>query len=354
MSQTPGATPQTSGAVIAKPTAWGENGIASQRLAPISCASQATVQYRFPECGSAMCMWPARNVNQHPAGCYATAMSPHVLKESGSVMTYTEPMFSTSLTSALDSYVRETGPKINFGGSHTPDNKAQAPFKLATGSAYDVIKRITESELLVLELKVKEADKFKSPNDDQYHFCSLLQKHGVPIRYCYNLVTDYNETNNPTYTLQNANACFPNVLFEKENTIATAKHQTLQKVVDDMLAGNSGGGGIAAFLAATAIADVAQLNTRMLLLAYHRALNEVLIYQPQQFTDLAKQLASGFKLQNLDKQQMSDSTYVKNALASIAADIDKEISRLLTPAPTDTPATPDKEPEQTKGPKLRF
>jgi hypothetical protein len=236
-------------------------------------------------------------------------------------MTFEEAAFESALITALNEYIKQVDPDHNFGGCYPPSSTNQSPKDLRNARAFDLVKRLNDSSLLVLELKIKIGKSLKKPNDAQHTFYRALQDYGVPIDYCYNLVVDYLGKNTTEYTLNQSKVSSPELLFSAENIIDEPRHITLKESVDALLARSAGGGQdvIGKLIAGGVLADIGGLSTRILLLAYHSQSRKIMLLYPEQFIALARDIVHGIGLWPMEKAKMSSFAYVKHELDEVSA-----------------------------------
>lgn len=242
-------------------------------------------------------------------------------------MALDESTFTSELVSSLNEYVRQKSVQ-NFGGCHTPNIRKQAQHKVESGSGYDLLKRISESELLVLEIKLVVEGDISSYSAVQHNMYGYLHAYGVPIRYCYNLVSDYVQKNEPIYTLSNSNACFPGSLLDDDGFFVAKNHSSLKVIVDEML-GSESIGSVSAFIAAAAVADVTEVTTKMLLLAYNRQLNEVYVLDKDGYESIIRLVLGGIDIGNLNKDSLGDPETLRVEFSRLIEKIDAFISAVL-------------------------
>ena len=70
-------------------------------------------------------------------------------------MSLEERNYTTALASALDAYLEKLVTDT-FERTYTPNERKQAFNKLDTSRCFDLIKRINDSSLLILEVKVTD------------------------------------------------------------------------------------------------------------------------------------------------------------------------------------------------------
>lgn len=242
-------------------------------------------------------------------------------------MALDEYTFTSELVSSLNEYVRQKSAQ-NLGGCHTPNIRKQAQHKVERGSGYDLLKRISESELLVLEVKLVVEGNISYYSSAQHNMYGHLHAYGVPIRYCYNLVSDYVQKNEPVYTLSNSNACFPGSLLDSDGFFVSKKHSSLKSIVDEMLSSESIGN-VSAFIAAAAVADVTEVTTKMLLLAYNRQLSEVYLLDKDGYESIIRLVLGEIDIGNLKKDSLSDPATLRVEFYRLVEKIDTFISAVL-------------------------
>jgi len=176
------------------------------------------------------------------------------------------------MSSALDRYVR--GAKA---GCLTVHERRQALRNLDRSACYDILQRLSDSQVLLMELKIFSPKRRLLPSfDEQQHVVnSALYDAGVPIHYGYNLADDYVERNDPIYTLERSNAATPDGLFVPgSRTVDHGNHHSVRRHVDTLLRGE-GASAIAPLFAEGVLSRNRQINTSILLLAYNAKRNEL-------------------------------------------------------------------------------
>lgn len=183
------------------------------------------------------------------------------------IMNFTldETDYTSSLKSAIDTYVRSRN--VDMPEASTPHSSRQSSEKIDNSHCFDLIKRISEASILVLEVKVtRDGKSFVSFNATQRKVDAALREAGIPIEYCYNLVEDYSEINQPIYTLEHSNTAPPELVSDDSGSINNQqKHKKLQALIDELLkSADSVGANVAALFAKGILKRIRDLNIKAL------------------------------------------------------------------------------------------
>ncbi|MCD5971522.1 hypothetical protein [Pseudomonas quasicaspiana] len=186
-------------------------------------------------------------------------------------ITLDETEYTTSLAIALNNYVQaKTGSVLP--SPLTPHSKRQSYKNLNKSLCFDLIQRLTESSLLVLEVKVThDGRKLHSFNAQQRRIDAALRAVGIPLEYCYNISNDYTEKNDPVYTLKKTLSSHPvHVSDDKGIIVDDSTHQTLKEVVDRLIEADQGNAEmVGALFNKNLIKSMRELNIKVLFFAYH-------------------------------------------------------------------------------------
>lgn len=202
-------------------------------------------------------------------------------------MSLEETNYTTTLASALDAYLQKIVTDI-FERTYTPSAKKQAFNKLDTSKCFDLIKRINESSLLILEIKVTDDHKtFRSYNNQQHIINKILREANIPIEYCYNLVDDYSELQDED-VLEKSNTSEPNMVCDENGNIANFnEHIDLKSLIDNMIE-NSGKNGdlFNSLLSKDFIKNLQDINVQLLFFAYNVSNKEILSFNTNELAEL--------------------------------------------------------------------
>ena len=184
-------------------------------------------------------------------------------------ITLDETDYTTILAGSLNEYVKRTTGQI-LAAPSTPHSKRQSYKNLDKSSCFDLIQRISESSLLVLEVKVThDGIKLHSFNKQQRIIDSALREAGIPIEYCYNTTDDYLEVNNSEYTLLETMSSHPSYVSDDSGKIHHKEHHLKLKALVDMLidATEGNAGMIGALFSKGLISRMRELNIKALFFA---------------------------------------------------------------------------------------
>ncbi|ABV67179.1 hypothetical protein Abu_0919 [Aliarcobacter butzleri RM4018] len=198
-------------------------------------------------------------------------------------MSLEERNYTTTLASTLDAYLENT-----FERAYTPNERKQAFNKLDTSKCFDLIKRINESSLLILEIKVTDDNKiFRSYNQRQHIINMILRKCNIPIEYCYNLVDDYSKLRNEQ-VLVNSNTSEPSIVCDENGNITNYnKHINLKNLIDSMIkAGGTNGDSFNSLLSEDFIKNLQDTNIQLLFFVYNANNREILTFNTKELTEL--------------------------------------------------------------------
>ncbi|MDU7579015.1 hypothetical protein UXA55_07060 [Aeromonas caviae] len=184
-------------------------------------------------------------------------------------ITLDETDYTTILAGSLNEYVKRiTGQAL--AAPSTPHSKRQSYKNLDKSSCFDLIQRISESSLLVLEVKVThDGIKLRSFNKQQRKVDSALREAGIPIEYCYNTTDDYLEVNNAEYTLLETMSSHPSYVSDDSGNIHHKEHHLRLKALVDMLMDTTEGnaGMIGALFSKGLMSRMRELNIKALFFA---------------------------------------------------------------------------------------
>jgi len=237
-----------------------------------------------------------------------------------------ESEFATAVASALDRYVNNGGP-----GALTPHPRRQAYRHLARTACYDILKQLTKSAILVLELKVtRDLRKLESFDEVQHRVIGALFDEGVPIHYAYNLVDDYNDVNSPEYTLEKSNVSEPDQLFYiGSRYLAIDYHHSLRYYVDKLLNGSGAPAAIAPLFGSGVLTRQRQLDASMLLLAYNVEEKKLMLLDRRELQAIRNAMRRYMTFpKDADITQWSREQ-IRSHLSMAATQIQKEIDRFI-------------------------
>lgn len=202
-------------------------------------------------------------------------------------MSLEERNYTTALASALDAYLEKLVTNT-FERTYTPNERKQAFNKLDTSRCFDLIKRINDSSLLILEVKVTDDNKtFRSYNNRQHIINMILREANIPIEYCYNLVDDYSKLRNEQ-VLVNSNTSEPNVVCDENgNIINFNQHINLKNLIDNMIEDNgTNGDSFNSLLSEDFIKNLQNTNIQLLFFAYNANSEEILTFNTKELAEL--------------------------------------------------------------------
>lgn len=223
-----------------------------------------------------------------------------------------ETDYTSTLKSAIDIYLRDRGedPRLL-----TPGPQYQGVRKLDISYPFDLIARLNEYSLLILEIKIAdEKRRLTSFKSAQRKLASALFEAGVPLWYCYNLERNY-EGKLAKATLELSNTAEPKLVCDEEGRLfATESHRALKWRIDELLQpsgdGPSGdpndddlsidGNALGAFFSNEVIASIRDLNTRLLFFLYHTDGKEIWYFERKQLEELIQKVEERFSLKGID------------------------------------------------------
>lgn len=182
-----------------------------------------------------------------------------------------ETEYTTALALSLNSYVEKVTGR-SLPSPYTPHTRRQSFKNLDRANCFDLIQKLSESSLLILEVKVThDGKKLHSFNKQQRIVDAALRESGIPLEYCYNTVDDYVEKNSPLYTLDNTLSSHPTTVADDKGVITDATtHEVLRRVVDRLLNADEGNAGaIGALFNKNLIKSMRELNVKALFFANH-------------------------------------------------------------------------------------
>jgi uncharacterized protein YlbG (UPF0298 family) len=257
--------------------------------------------------------------------------------------TLDETDYTSTLKSAIEIYLTNRGedPRVL-----TPGAQYQGARKLDVSYPFDLIARLNEYSLLILEIKIAdEKRRLTSFKSAQRKLASALFEAGVPLWYCYNLDRSY-EGKLAEATLKLSNTAEPKLVCDEEGRLSsTDSHKILKLRIDELLkpSGNHDtddsddngarpdGNAIGAFFSNEVIASVRDLNTRLLFFLYHTKSKEILYFEKEQLEELVHHVERRYSLKSIDFctascEEMAAHFREKiKELARISAEIREEI-----------------------------
>lgn len=195
----------------------------------------------------------------------------------------------------------------------TPHAKRQSFKNLDRSSCFDLIQRITESSLLILEIKVThDGRRLHSFDAKQREIDSVLREIGIPLDYCYNKKSDYSEVNDDEYTLNYSMTSSPDLVANDEGVISYEdKHLTLKSLVDDLLEKRSANAGsVGALFNSGVLERIRDLN--MKLIFFSVIADDFLFFSNHELEELVSsyqqhiKLGRGIDLQNSSRQEIAE------------------------------------------------
>jgi hypothetical protein len=254
-----------------------------------------------------------------------------------------ETDYTSTLRSAIEMYLRDRGEKPKVV---TPGAQFQGVRKVDVSYPFDLIAQLNEYSLLILEIKIAdEKGRLTSFKSAQRKLASALFEAGVPLWYCYNLDRNY-EGKLAEATLKLSNTAAPKLVCDEEGRLfETDLHKVLKLRIDELLQHSgddnpddpndddpgSDGNAIGAFFSRKVIANVRDLNTRLLFFLYHTKKKEIWYFEREQLEELVAKVEERYSLKGIDFCSASYEEMVAHfrkkivELAVISAEIREEI-----------------------------
>jgi hypothetical protein len=182
-----------------------------------------------------------------------------------------ETNYTTQLAADINMYVKKCSNE-KPQAAYTPHSTKQSFKNLNESSCFDLIYRITNSSLLILEVKVTHDNKrLHSFSPQQRRVDSVLRKFGIPLDYCYNLKSDYAKVNEEEYTLKNSLLAHPDKVASTSGIIQNQKqHVVLKDKIDYLLKKQPGNaGGLGALFTVGLLESIQEINTKLLFFSYN-------------------------------------------------------------------------------------
>ncbi|EGS6501174.1 MULTISPECIES: hypothetical protein [Vibrio] len=182
-----------------------------------------------------------------------------------------ETNYTTQLAADINMYVKKCSNE-KPQAAYTPHSTKQSFKNLNESSCFDLIYRITNSSLLILEVKVTHDNKrLHSFSPQQRRVDSVLRKFGIPLDYCYNLKSDYAKVNEEEYTLKYSLLAHPDKVASTSGIIQNQKqHVVLKDKIDYLLKKNPGNaGGLGALFTVGLLESIQEINTKLLFFSYN-------------------------------------------------------------------------------------
>lgn len=223
-----------------------------------------------------------------------------------------ETDYTSLLSGALNQYVRNRSEKI-LPAPSTPHAKRQSFKNLDKSSCFDLIQRITQSSLLVLEIKVThDGRRLHSFDAKQREIDSVLRELGIPLDYCYNKRNDYGEVNDDEYTLIYSMTSSPDLIANDDGLISFEdKHITLKSLVDDLLKkGSANAGSVGALFNSGLLQRIRDLNIKLIFFSV--VADDVLLFSNNELEELVSsykqhvRLGGDIDLQNSSRQAIAE------------------------------------------------
>ncbi len=241
-----------------------------------------------------------------------------------------ETNYTSTLKSAIDNYVQKHATLDGIERAYTPHSTKQAFKSLDQKSqCFDLIKRLSESSLLILEIKTTtDLIKLSNYKKKQHQINIALSNVGIPIQYCYNLRDDYDRTAGDEYPLIYSNTSSPTAVCNHEGKlIHQGLHIPLKGLIDLLL--NKGkkkkksvysDGCIAALFSEGIINRVKDLDLKLLCFAYNPISQEFFSMNSKDIIEVYNAYSKHTKLQteriNFKKANISsiENYLIKNQL----------------------------------------
>jgi hypothetical protein len=260
-----------------------------------------------------------------------------------------ETDYTSNLVTALNEYVKQRG--IKLPAPSVPHAKRQSYKNLDKSRCFDLIQKLSESSLLVLEVKVThDSIKLHSFDPQQQIVDSALRDTGIPIEYCYNTAEDYAEVNNAEYTLQETLSSSPLLVADSKGIInKNDPHVDLKKLVDNLLStGTANAGMIGALFSTGLLTRMRDLDIKVLFFSLHAG--NLTIYTKEEMQDIYDAYATNVTLgQGLN---LNKATYKELTLAfQTSAD---ELKKILTNWKSEKKQKEQKEQKEQKHVKSKF
>lgn len=182
-----------------------------------------------------------------------------------------ETNYTTQLAGDINAYVKNNSYERPHGG-YTPHSTKQSFKNINESSCFDLIYKITNSSLLILEVKVThDGRRLHSFRAQQRRLDSALRRFGIPLDYCYNLRSDYSEINDEIYTLRYSMASHPDHVACDSGVISySGYHISLLDKIDELLKGGDGNAGnFGALFSKGILESMQEVNTKLLFFAYN-------------------------------------------------------------------------------------
>jgi hypothetical protein len=242
-------------------------------------------------------------------------------------LTLDETDYTTILAGHLNSYTKSKTDH-NFPAPSTPHSKRQSYKNLDKSSCFDLIQRISESSLLILEVKVTHNGiKLHSFNEQQRIIDCALRDIGIPLEYCYNNKDDYHEVNDAEYTLLKTMTSHPLLVCDEKGKITKQEqHIDLKKLVDKLISSdNSNAGMIGALFSNGLILRMRDLNIKALFFSAHAG--DLTLYSEEDIYDIYEcysknvSLGKGIDLEKATRAELTNefkscAEKLKNTLAA--------------------------------------
>jgi hypothetical protein len=199
-----------------------------------------------------------------------------------------ETDFTTILAGSLNEYVKKITGK-NLPAPSTPHSTRQSYKNLDKSSCFDLIQRLSESSLLILEVKITDDGiRLRSFNSQQRKIDAALRAVGIPIEYCYNIKDDYLEINIAEYTLYETMTSHPVNVSDDDGYIhEREQHLRLKSLVDKLIESKDGNAGmIGALFSKGLISKMRDLNIKALFFAANGG--ELNLYSDSEIFDIYK------------------------------------------------------------------
>lgn len=221
-----------------------------------------------------------------------------------------ETNYTTQLAGDINSYVKKNSHE-RPQGAYTPHSTKQSFKNINESSCFDLIYKITNSSLLILEIKVThDGRKLPSFNAQQRRLDSALREFGIPLDYCYNLKNDYSIVNDEIYTLTHSMVSHPDHVACDSGVIHNQNHHLpLLDKINDFLKSDDGSSGIFGALFSNGLLESMQeVNTKLLFFVYNSENLDVYtldqIFEIYEVYKTCIHLAEGIDLANASLDQL--------------------------------------------------
>jgi hypothetical protein len=221
-----------------------------------------------------------------------------------------ETNYTTQLASDINSYVKNNS-RERPQGAYTPHSTKQSFKNINESSCFDLIYKITNSSLLILEIKVThDGKKLHSFRSQQRRVDSALREFGIPLDYCYNLKSDYSKVNDEIYTLTHSMVSHPDHVACDLGIIQNQTHHLslLDKINEFLKSDDGSTGKFGALFSNGLLESMQEVNTKLLFFVYNS--ENLDVYTLDQIREIYQaykaciHLAKGIDLENESRDQL--------------------------------------------------